>query len=327
MRIVEDYCRFVLDDRCLMTEAKDMRHRLRLFAQRPATSGILAARDTLGDVGSGLTTAAESSRQDLFDVVAASFKRVEEALRALEEYGKLLDPSWSQDAKALRYNAYTLEKGLSTVQDSRKRLSSVRLCAIITQTGATGPLELTIEEAIRGGAQMIQLREKQMDDSSRLRQARKAREITRATGTLLIVNDRADIAHLADADGVHLGQDDLAVRDARRVLGLTSLVGVSTHNLEQVRRAVLDGANYIGIGPTFPSRTKDFSQYSGLDFIREAVNETALPAFAIGGIDESNIDQVVSAGARRIAVSRVLCAAQSPADVAARLTAALPPVA
>jgi thiamine-phosphate pyrophosphorylase len=328
MRVVDDYCRFVLDDRLLMTEAKNTRHRLRLLAQRLSTAGAsLAARDTLCDIGIGLTTTAESCRQDLFDIVAASFKRVQEALRALEEFGKLLDPVWSQDAKALRYETYTLEKAVVTVEDSRKRLASVRLCAIVTETACSAPYGWTIEEAIRGGAGMIQLREKQMDDRSRLKQARLAREITRRSGALLIVNDRADIARLADADGVHVGQDDLAVRDARRILGPTGLVGVSAHNLEQVRRAILEGANYIGIGPTFPSSTKDFLDYAGLDFIRQAVNETSLPAFAIGGIDESNIERVVTAGARRIAVSRAICVATAPADVAARLAAALPPLA
>jgi thiamine-phosphate pyrophosphorylase len=327
MRVVEDYCRFVLDDRLLMTEAKDMRHRVRFLAERPSMGGAsIAARDTLCDIGTGLTTPAESSRQDLFDVVAASFKRLQEALRALEEYGKLLDPGWSQDAKALRYQTYSLEKAVVTVRDSRQRLASVRLCAIVTEAFCSCPYERMIEEAIRGGAGMIQVREKQMDDSSRLRQARLAREITRRAGALLIVNDRADIAQLADADGVHVGQDDLAVRDARRVLGPTALVGVSTHSLDQVRRAVLEGANYIGVGPTFPSHTKSFSQYSGLDFVREAVNETTLPAFAIGGIDESNVERLVAAGAHRIAVSRSLCTAGPPADVAARLLAKLPPV-
>jgi thiamine-phosphate pyrophosphorylase len=327
VRVVEDYCRFVLDDRFLLTEAKNMRHRVRLLAERPAIGGAsIAARDTLCDIGTGFTTSAESSRQDLFDVVVASFKRVQEALRALEEYGKLLDPVWSQDAKAMRYETYTLEKAVVTVRDSRERLASVRLCAIVTAAACSGPYEWTIDEAIRGGAGMIQLREKQMDDSSRLKQARLARAITRRTGTLLIINDRADLAQLADADGVHIGQEDLTLRDARRILGPNSLVGVSTHDLEQVRRAVLEGANYIGIGPTFPSNTKDFSGYPGLDFIREATNETTLPAFAIGGVDESNVQQLSSAGARRIAVSRALCAAQSPADIAARLTAALPPL-
>src|SRR5262249_248096 len=248
MRVVDDYCRFVLDDRYLMTVAKDVRHRVSLLAQRPSMGGAsIAARDTLCDIGTGLTTKAESCRQDLFNVVAASFKRVQEALRALEEYGKLLDPSWSQEAKALRYETYTLEKAVITVQDSQKCLASIRLCAIITAAACSGPCEWVIEEAIKGGAGMIQLREKQMDDRSRLKQARLAREVTRRTGTLLIINDRADIAQLVQADGVHVGQDDLAVRDARRILGTEGLVGVSTHNLEQVRRAILDGANYIGI--------------------------------------------------------------------------------
>jgi thiamine-phosphate pyrophosphorylase len=327
MRVIDDYCRFVLDDRFLMTEAKNARHRVRLLAERLSIAGAsLAARDTLCDIGTGLTTPTESCRQDLFDVVAASFKRVQEALRALEEFGKLLDPGWSQDAKALRYEIYSLEKAIVTVEDSRKRLASVRLCAIITEVGCPGTIDRMIEEAIRGGAGMIQLREKQMDDRSRLKQARLAREITRRTGTLLIVNDRADIAQLAEADGVHVGQEDLGVRDARRILGPTGLVGVSTHDVEQVRRAIFEGANYIGIGPTFSSCTKDFPHYAGLDFIRQAANETTLPAFAIGGIDESNVERVVTAGARRIAVSGALCAATSPADVAARLTAALPPL-
>ena len=145
------------------------------------------------------------------------------------------------------------------------------------------------------------------------------REITRSTGTLFIVNDRPDIARLADADGVHLGQDDMPIQEARRIVGAIALIGVSTHNLDQVQRAILEGANYLGIGPTFPSRTKSFDSLAGLDFIKQALAETSLPAFALGGITLDNVEQVRAAGARRIAVSHAICGSDDPRSVAGAL--------
>ena len=94
------------------------------------------------------------------------------------------------------------------------------------------------------------------------------RELTRGTDTLFIMNDRPDLAALCHADGVHLGQEDLSVKDARAIVGPDALIGVSTHTIEQARQAVLDGANYIGVGPTFPSGTKQFEKFPGLDFLR-----------------------------------------------------------
>src|SRR4051794_10471359 len=105
------------------------------------------------------------------------------------------------------------------------------------------------------------MREKDLPDRELLERARQLRQWTRQAGVLFIVNDRPDIARLVEADGVHLGQDDLPVREARRILGPDALVGVSTHNLEQVRQAILDGASYLGVGPTFPSKTKEFREF------------------------------------------------------------------
>ena len=107
-------------------------------------------------------------------------------------------------------------------------------------------------------------------------------------GSLAIVNDRADVAAIVGADGVHLGQDDLSVKDARAIVGPRMLVGVSTHNIDQARTAVLDGANYLGAGPTFASRTKAFDDFAGLDYLREVAAEIRLPTFAIGGIGIEN---------------------------------------
>ena len=170
---------------------------------------------------------------------------------------------------------------------------------------------------------MIQMREKNLPDKELLERARKMRLWTRRTATLLIINDRPDIARLVEADGVHLGQNDLPVREARRILGPEALIGVSTHNLEQVRQAVLDGASYIGVGPTFPSLTKEFNELAGLDFVREALAVTSIPAFVIGGVNAKTIADVVLAGGSRVAVSAVISNSESPRATAAVLRDAL----
>jgi thiamine-phosphate pyrophosphorylase len=140
---------------------------------------------------------------------------------------------------------------------------------------------------------------------------------------MFVVNDRPDIASLADADGVHLGQDDLSVKEARRIVGPDRLIGVSTHSVEQVRQAVLEGADYIGVGPVFRSPTKAFDWVPGLEFVRHAAEETSLPSFALGGITLENVRQVVSAGARRIAVASAVIRSKEPDRIACDLHDAL----
>jgi thiamine-phosphate pyrophosphorylase len=135
----------------------------------------------------------------------------------------------------------------------------------------------------------------------------------------LVVNDRPDIAVLADADGVHVGQDDLSVKDARRIVGPRRLVGRSTHSLDQARQAVLDGADYIGVGPTFPSSTKSFAEFTGVELLRAVAAEIRLPAFAIGGISADNLWQVLETGVGRIAVCGAIASAGDPSAAAREL--------
>ncbi len=141
----------------------------------------------------------------------------------------------------------------------------------------------------------------------------------KASRPLVIINDRPAVAATVDADGVHLGQDDFTVKDARVVVGPRKLIGVSTHSIDQARQAVLDGANYLGVGPTFPSPTKQFERFPGLELLRSVAGEIRLPAFAIGGIDDSNLDEVLASGIARIAVSSAIATAASPATAAANL--------
>ena len=145
------------------------------------------------------------------------------------------------------------------------------------------------------------------------------RKWTRRLGLTLIINDRPDIACLAGADGVHVGQDDLPLRQVRRIVGPDAVVGVSTHNIEQAHAAVADGADYIGVGPVFPSKTKSFGEYPGLAYVRQVAQEISIPAFCIGGIDTGNLETLRAAGATRIAVSAVLATATEPMGIARTL--------
>lgn len=319
LRVLEDYTRFALADAFLSGQLKQLRHDFAQAIQLLPVSLLLEARDTLGDVGTTISTAEEWQRPSLVSVVQANAKRLQEALRSLEEYGKVLSSDFAQHVEKIRYHSYTLERALVQGSAACERLADAQLCVLVTDALCRASLVGTVKEAILGGAQMIQLREKNVDDRTFLARACEVRQVTRAAGALFIVNDRPDIARLADADGVHLGHDDLPIHEARRILGSDALIGVSTHNLEQVRRAMLEGANYLGVGPTFPSQTKDFAEFAGLDFVRQALAETSLPAFAIGGIQPDNLAQVVAVGARRIAVSNAVCAAADPRAAAQQL--------
>lgn len=319
LRTIEDYCRFVLDDATLSGELKRLRHDLAEALGIIGLDVLLEARETQRDVGTTLTTPTEERRVSPVAVAQAACKRLQEALRCLEEYGKLHNTDLGRAIEAVRYRSYTLERAILLGSTARQRLAEARLYVLVTGSLCVASLEWTIQEAIAGGAQIIQLREKQLNDRELLERARAVRRWTRAGGALFIMNDRPDIARLVEADGVHVGQEELGVKEVRRIVGPQLLIGVSTHDAAQVRQAVLDGASYVGVGPTFPSATKQFDGFAGLAFIREAAALTTLPAFAIGGINLDNVDQVVSAGLRRIAVSHAICQAEDPREAAARL--------
>jgi thiamine-phosphate pyrophosphorylase len=312
LRVLEDYTRFVLDDRLLSGELKQMRHDLTAVLRELPGEWLLAHRDTPGDVGTQITTESEGNRYDITDVVRAGCKRLQEALRSLEEFGKLHSPDLGAAVEQLRYRGYSLEQTLLLGTEARHRLERVRLMVLVTESLCRGSLEWTIREACGGGADAIQLREKQLNGRDLVERARMVRRWTREEGVLLVVNDRPDVAVWAEADAVHLGQQDVTVTDARRIVGPRLLIGVSTANLGQLQQAVRDGASYVGVGPAFPSQTKNFAKLAGLGYIREALAETSLPAFAIGGINAVTVADVVTAGARRIAVSQAVCGTDNP---------------
>src|SRR5262249_22571128 len=159
--------------------------------------------------------------------------RLQEALRSLEEFGKVRGPDLGRRLESLRYRSYTLEKAVVAGTAARQRLEGVRLYVLLTGSQCRSSLEWTIAEAVAGGGGPVQLRERPLSARALRAGARAVRRGTRRAGVLFIANAGPDVARLAEADGVHLGQDDLPVREARRILGAEALVGVSTHNLEQ----------------------------------------------------------------------------------------------
>ncbi len=323
LRVIEDYVRFVLDDRYLTRLAKELRHNLTAALAGIARKDRLEARESAADVGATLATLAETTRTNLADVLAASFKRVQQVLRSLEEYAKVADPKLAATIEPLRYQAYTLERAVGITADSRQRLADARLYVLLDGRENEAAFARLAESLVAAGVHVLQLRDKRLSDRKLIPRARQLRDITRGTNTLFIMNDRPDLAILADADGVHIGQEELSVKDARSIVGLNKLIGVSTHSIDQARQAVLDGANYIGVGPTFPSLTKSFDTFVGLEFIRNVAADISLPAFAIGGITGENLPQVLAAGINRIAVSGAVLDVNDPAAAVQELVAAL----
>lgn len=319
LRVVEDYARFVLDDRHLTALAKELRHELATALEDVPLVLRQHARQIEADVGTTLSTPAEEHRGDAWSVCVASLKRLQQALRSLEEYGKVLDETLGERLGQLRYRSYALESALGTTQANVERLAGVRLCVLVDGGADAESFSALIDALVTAGTDAIQLRDKRLSDRDLVTRARLLRAKTRGSQTLAIINDRPDVAALSDADGVHVGQDDCSVKDARMIAGCRRLVGLSTHSLDQARRAVLDGADYIGVGPTFPSTTKAFTQFPGLDLVQNVAREIRLPAFAIGGVTHQNVGQVRGAGLDRVAVGAAITAAANPCAAAAEM--------
>ncbi len=179
-----------------------------------------------------------------------------------------------------------------------------------------------LASALRGGVSIVQLRDKEADERAMVAAARRFKAVCARHGALFLVNDRPEVAVAADADGVHVGQDDIDVREARALVGRDRLVGLSTHSPEQIDRAP-GAVDYIGVGPVFKTPTKPDRAAVGLELVRYAASAARVPFFAIGGISNANVKDVRSAGGSRIAVVRALTDAADPMRAAAELRASL----
>ncbi len=326
LRVAEDCGRFALNDPAITSMAKHMRSDLKGVLETMPFQEMLTSRDTAGDIGTELTSPSEPARTDLPDVAAAACKRLSEALRTIEEYSKVVAPEQTTLLERMRYNAYTLEQRVMSRLATAQRCESVRIYVLVSAEICKGSLLRCARSAVAGGADVIQLREKrpEIGDAQLLAMAAELRELTDETGRMLIINDRADIAALVGADGVHLGQYDLPVSEARRLLRPAAIVGKSTHSIEQARSAVNEGADYVSVGPMFQTDTKDAGPLAGPELLKQAVHEIGLPVVPIGGINADNVNQLIDAGAQRVAVCSAVCASEDPRGAAEQIRAAFP---
>jgi thiamine-phosphate pyrophosphorylase len=322
LRVLEDWARFGLERPDLVARCKDLRQRLGALHH----SRYKLARDTAGDPATGLAHPLQAGRHEPAAVLAANAARVQEALRVLEEFGRADDAALAQEAAAVRYALYDLEVAILRAAaagvgaERRRRLGS---CHLYLVTAEVEGLEGVVAAALAAGLRLVQYRAKTLPDGQRLEQARRLRGLCADHGALFLVNDRLDLALAVDADGVHLGQDDLPPAVARRLLGPDRLIGRSTHNPEQLAQAVADGCDYVGVGPVQATPTKPGRAPVGLDAVRRAAATCPIPWYAIGGVDLSNLPAAQAAGAQRVAVVRAITAAADPGASTAALLAAL----
>lgn len=322
LRVLEDWARFGLDRPDLVARCKDLRQRL------GAVHGdhLREARHTATDPAAGMVHPAQALRQEPQRVLVANAARVQEALRVLEEFGRSPEPQLAREAAAVRYALYDLEVDLLRATrlqgGGAARRALLGRCHLYLVTSPVAELETVVEAALQGGVRLVQYRAKPeastaagvpLSDGERLLQARSLRQLCSRYGALFLVNDRIDLALAVEADGVHLGQGDLPPAVARRLLGPDRLIGRSTHALAQLRQAVADGCDYVGVGPVNATPTKPGREPVGLATVRQAADTSPIPFFAIGGIDAATLPAVRRAGAQRVAVVRAITQADDPA--------------
>jgi len=314
VRVIEEFCRFALNSRLLTERAKQLRHELSAAIGELDAGRLISSRDTLGDVGVGRTVGNQLQRTNLDDCFTAGCKRLTEALRTLAEMTQTLNPSIARTIEKLRYTAYTLEKDVVLFRDTFEKFKRVRLYVIISSSLPADVLSLT-HRCVASGADCIQLRAKDIKDDELFALAVEFVKACKAAGVLSIINDRVDIAVAVGADGVHLGQNDLPVEQARKLQLVPLIIGKSTHSLKQLHAACQQCPTYVSLGPVFATDTKPTAEPVGLDYVRQATEklaDTGIGNVAVGGITLDNVEEVLNSGAASVAVCSAVTEAGDP---------------
>jgi len=325
LHLLEDVARLMLDDAELTQQLKTMRHEI-VRGDRAFNQQLVQSRNSEYDVGIDTEAPGEAKERELPIMVVANARRVQESLRILEELAKTpatpqLDP---QKFKQARFALYTIEqKMLSKLlrRDKAGQLSG--LYAVVDSDALGGRRHLEVaEELIRGGAKIVQFRDKSRDKSERLSITQGLRDLCSKHGVLFIVNDYIGLALATDADGLHLGQKDLPVSVGRRLLAIDKIIGCSVHTVEQAKAAEADGADYLAVGSIYPTSSKEGAVVVGLEGLRQIKQAVSLPLVAIGGINKDNAAEVLAAGADAVAVISAILKAKDIKEATRKIIAA-----
>jgi thiamine-phosphate pyrophosphorylase len=327
LRVLEDIARFVLSDVTLTQQLKTMRHEL-VTGDWPFNKKLIQARDAESDVGVNIPAPGQEEKKELPIIVVANARRVQESLRTIEELSKTPDaiPELeSEKFKQSRFNLYSIERDLLSKllrQDKAKHISGLH--AIIDTETLRGRSHIEVaSQIIGGGARAIQLRDKITSKKELIPIAQELEAICAEQNVLFIVNDYLDLALATNADGLHLGQNDLPLKVARKLLPIDKILGCSTHSVEQAIAAESEGADYIAIGSMYPTPSKEKAIIVGLKTLQQVRQSVSLPIVAIGGINRDNAAQVMAAGADSVAVISAILGAESPEKAARQIVSGI----
>jgi len=312
LRVLEDLARLLLNDATLTKQLKAMRHGI-LESDWPFQQQLLQSRNSEGDVGADIEAPGEERERELTITLVANSRRVQESLRVLEELAKI--PETKLDSgkfKQARFDLYTIEQELLSKilrQDKVKRLAGLYVIIDTQALRGGSPVEAA-SKVIRGGAKTIQLRDKPGNKKELLPIAQQLKNLCAEHHVLFIVNDYLDLALAANADGLHVGQKDLPISVARKLLPIDKILGCSTTSVDQAVTAESEGADYIAVGSMYPTPSKETAVVVGPERLHQIRQAVTLPLVAIGGITRDNASEVMAAGADSVAVISAILQAE-----------------
>jgi len=309
VRVCEDILRFSVNSENSV-KFKELRHMIGGFSKRFSKSMLLHGRDVDNDEQKFLDLASEKERGSVSDLFGANIHRAIEAVRSIEEFSKLVDyknGGQSSSFQEIRFNLYNLEKEIMPGLMKKEKLSAFEnsLYSLLDSSFVKNNDYIgTALRLIEGGASVIQLRMKNFPPKEVLSAAGDVADLCREKKVIFIINDHPDIAYLVNADGLHLGQDDIPIAEARRFLPDDNIIGISTHSYEQAMAVRGQSPDYIAIGPVFDTKSKtgELIEGIGTSIVNEIKKDIDIPLVAIGGITSDNVSDVVGAGCSCIAV-------------------------
>ena len=318
LRVLEEIARLVLNDEILTQQLKTIRHELTV-ADAAQNQQLLEARDAENDIGADMVVPGEGQEKELRNILVANARRVQESLRTLEELAKVPGKSVGLDTdkfRQARFRLYTIERKLLSRLLRQEKVKLVSGLYVIIDTQALRgrePVEIT-RQVIRGGARVIQLRDKTLGKKELLGVARRMKDLCAEYNILFIINDHLDLALAIGADGLHLGQEDLPFDVARKPMPIDMLLGCTTTTVAQALAAWSEGADYIAVGSIYPTLSKEHVEVVGLKRLRHIKQAVPLPLIAIGGITRDNALEVIRAGADSICVISAVLGPEPPEE-------------
>ena len=315
LRVLEDWARFGLGNEDFVIRIKNFRqilgkNHLQIYKK---------SRNYNEDKCKGLSHVEQINRNTPEETISSNSARVQEALRVIEEFSRGHNYKLSKIASNIRYEIYTLEIEFLNFNIRKKAELIISESYLYAITDKKENLIEIIEKILLGGVKIIQHRFKDGNDKDHLSEAIEIKRLCKKYNSLFIVNDRVDIALASNADGIHLGQNDMDLQTAKKLLGSSKIIGISANNMTDITNAIKNGCDYIGIGPVFKTTTKKNKEPLGIEKIKLLTKDLKIPWFVIGGINKLNISLLKNHGISKVALVSGLLNSENPKGEAIKI--------